>query len=200
VGLGVFDSNVTIERLSIQRSVSVGLHLQGSGTNVFATDVHVEGTLSDSTGAGGASAVVTQGAKLTGERHALVQGQVAGLLVSGAGSSATLSETLVSQTRMNCSASDCGGQVAQGVSVVDVASLRLTRFLVSDNGGIGVLQGTGGQLDLAHGEVSFQLIGAVVLDASFDPGRLAEDVAWVGNDQKLSGASVPLPKVPVFNP
>ncbi len=200
VGLGVFDSNVTLERVEIQRSVSVGLHLQGAGTNAFATDVHVENTLADASGAGGANAVVTQGARLSGERYAMKQGQVVGLLVAGAGSSAVLSEALVSGTRMVCGSAGCGGQVAQGVSVVDGASVSLSRFRVSDNGGIGVVQGTGGQVDLAHGEVSFQVIGAVALDAAFDSGRLAVDVAYVGNEQKLSAVSVPLPKVPVFNP
>ncbi len=196
LGLGAFDAVLTVERLALHRNVATGLYLQG--TSAFATDVRVDDTLADSQRQGGANVVVTTGATLSGERVTLQGGQVAGLLVNGAGASATLAEVEISGARLTCADPGCAGSVAMGAASLEGAALSLTRFRISDNAGIGVLQGTGDAVDLVHGEVSFHVIGAVSLDAQFDAARLAGDVSYVSNEQKLSAQTVPLPKVPQF--
>jgi hypothetical protein len=82
-----------------------------------------------------------------------------------------------------------------GVLSLGQASVRLSDFLVTNNGSFGLALDMG-QLDAERGEVSDHLIGLNVRDQSYDVGRLDRDVRYLRNQTRLAAEVIPLPKLP----
>lgn len=189
--IGVFDgAQVSVTRAAVAQNTGSGAHVQGPGARLVITDLSVNGGGDVGPGIGITAGI---GGTVFGARVAVVSAKGSGVAAIK-DSSMTLSDVLVTQTRADCRGADsCPQSVPMGALSAVNSSLRLERFLVTDNRGIGVVQHGGSQLDLAHGEISFQAIGANVIDPGYDVQRLNDDVAYRGNQQKLASQDVPLP-------
>lgn len=111
------------------------------------------------------------------------------------GANIQLHDAIVRETlEAECGADACEG-TAYGVGVGAYYGGRITmaRFRVEESAICGVQVAAGGAIDLAHGEVAANPIGANVQDPGYDLRRLMQDVAYRGNRVNLDASSLPVP-------
>ncbi len=193
------EAKATVTRFHIDRSFVTGLDIRGPNSELSASDLRVSHTQPRSRdSAYGHGVVAGKGARLTGERVAVSESQMVGLLVSDRDTNVAMSEVSIQATELRDCGSEawCQGVLPSGLAALNESRVSLRRFLIADNQGIGVLVATNGQADLSEGEVSFHEVGACVMDSQFDLNRLSADVSYRHNAQKLSATVVPLPELP----
>jgi hypothetical protein len=130
-------STVTVERLRVVGSTTVGVIVDGTGTVVTASDVTVAQTQeTPQKGDDGSGVSVQNGAQLTLSRARLEQNHTVALLVSIA--SATLQDVALVQTTSNQT-----GDWGRGLHVEGNATLSLTRADIDTSADVGLFVGSG---------------------------------------------------------
>ncbi|MHB8878513.1 MAG: right-handed parallel beta-helix repeat-containing protein, partial [Myxococcaceae bacterium] len=122
-----------IEGSALVDNSGVGLFVGEAGASATVSRTVVRDTRVDATGAFGYGVNVNHGATLTLTGSALLGNRRSGLNVQTAGTVATVSDTVIRHTRNDTR------RYATGVTVVGGAKLTLTRCLVTDTNGPGVV-------------------------------------------------------------
>lgn len=81
-----------------------------------------------------------------------------------------------------------------GLGAEESGTMDLKDFSSTDNALVGVLVAANGQLDLHHGVVSGNPIGANVQVDGYDLARLQDNTIYIDNDRNLDQAILPLPE------
>ncbi len=131
---------------------------------------------------------VRSGARLIGDVFYLSSNDLAGLVVSGLGSRATLRHGTIRRTRALAS-----GLYGTNVMVIHAGELELTTFESSRADLCGIQLALDGEADLHRGTVSRNLIGVNLQTAGFDLARLQDDVLYLDNEVDLDAAILPVP-------
>jgi hypothetical protein len=190
---------LTLERVLIQGGFTTGISVVVDGATVTLTDVDIRDIAPPASQGGlyGNGIAVTDKATVQGTRVRFTNNHDTAVLADGAGASVDLSDVSIIGTGLTCVGNpDCAMRVPVGVSSQDGAAVKLSRFLVASNTGIGVEVADTAQLDLSDGEIAFHEIGANVLPAGFDVQRLSQNVTYLHDTEKIAAQTVPLPKVP----
>ncbi|MBW2465066.1 MAG: hypothetical protein JRH11_25680 [Deltaproteobacteria bacterium] len=149
----------------------------------------------ESDGTGGRGMTVQLGATVDVTRALFSRNRDFGVIVMTPGTSAQLSDVVVSQTaEQACAATTCA-HAPYGVALAGVseATLVATRFEAQDSTLCGVLVAENGQVDLSQGQVSGSLIGACLQVEGYDTGRLTESVHYLDNGTSLDATRLPVP-------
>ncbi|MBL8952594.1 MAG: hypothetical protein JNK82_17575 [Myxococcaceae bacterium] len=190
-------------RVQIRGGSVIGLYVfQGASATLTDIDIRDIRPPASQGGLYGNGLVAAEGATVRGTRvHIAGTGDTA-VLAEGAGTSIELTEASIVGTTLECRGNpDCANRVPVGVSAQVGAAVKLSRFLVAWNGGIGVQVADTAQLDLSDGEVSFHQLGANVLPADYDVERLNQNVVYRFHERNLAAQVVPLPKTaPIPSP
>lgn len=191
-----------VERALLERnhevSIFAGLGVVKLGPpQVTLTDVLIRDTLSETGPADGGRGINIQGgATFVATRVRVERARELGLFAAQAGTTATLVDFAVSSTlERECVTTTCpktGSGI--GIASVDDAYVEATYFSVRNNPLCGVQVARGGTMDLHHGEIVDNLIGANVQTTDFDIERLQDDVLF-DNDTNLDATSLPVPSV-----
>lgn len=194
VGLNLSGSTATVRRMSIERAQFSGVGISVAST-LDASDVSITSTVPDATGAFGRGLDVGDGSTCTVARARIDDNTEAGIIALGDGARIILTDTVVTRTRERpCVTTVCAGLGAGfGVVAVRGGSIDMTRFAVTDNAFCGIQVAVGGGMDLHHGEVRGQPIGANVQESSFDLARLMDDVRFSDNAVSLDSRILPVP-------
>jgi hypothetical protein len=184
--------------LTLDGNATGALDVGDTGTSVSVDDLVVTNTASDGTGSYGQGVLVRTGANLSGNRALVSNNHVAGLMADGMGATASFTGFSGKGTQPCTGTAHCPmGSTPSQLAALDGAHVTLGDVLLAGDGSsIGVLQASGGQIDLSQGEVSYNAIGADVMDAAFDTSRLGNGVVFRHNGQQLLDQMVPLPTLP----
>ena len=190
-------TNVRAERLRIERT----------SINSFATDRRPgsrERQLEDLGGRlpfdppaefdvppGRAALDVRDGARFVGSVVSVVDSEYAGIY-EGDDAVAEFEFAYVARTREVIPLAPEGAGI--GVWSHENGRIRMQFFAVEESDLCGVLIGPNGSIDLAHGLVARNAIGACVQVAGYDVGRLTLDVHYVDNTTTLESASLSVPE------
>ncbi len=145
IGLTVSNAIVSASSVSVEKSSGAGVSLTRNG-DLTLDHVTVEDTLPDSDGNFGHGVDVTFAASLTASDVQILRNVGAGLLVSGAGTRATLVDSTVADTQAGADGSGGWGMV-----VYDGAALTTTGGTVAGNAGRGVVVELSGSTALLQG-------------------------------------------------
>ncbi|MGF1466603.1 MAG: hypothetical protein ACFCGT_10750 [Sandaracinaceae bacterium] len=128
-------STVTLERAVVRRNQEIAVFVHGEGTSTTLSDVAILDTEArPSDGFGGRGLEVSAGAALTLERGLLRGNRDIGIFVASAGTSATLTDVAVLDTR----AQERSGAGGSGIGILRGAELTLERGLVLGNRAFGI--------------------------------------------------------------
>lgn len=126
---------VTLERVALTGSGTLGILVSGAGTLVELDSCAVSDTIPMSSGAGGAGMLVQEGASMVLKDSNVAGNQDFGIHSTGAGTSLTLTGSVVEQ---NTSSQDSnGGWSAWGVSSVE-GTLSVESSAILSNEGFGI--------------------------------------------------------------
>jgi hypothetical protein len=183
-------ARIDLARAEISGGASAGLVLFGSALD--ATDLAIVDTKSAHSGdflgcgllAFEASTATLLRVRVEASRGWGVVAQDEGTIVAG-------EEISVVETAPN----DCADCFAGGIGVAAAAgaTVELTRFEVLDEALCGIQVATRGAIDLHHGVVAGNPIGATVADPEFEVARLQDDVVFRDNEQTLDSQALPMP-------
>jgi hypothetical protein len=191
-------AQATLAGFTLDGNATGGLDVGDTGTVVSVEDLVVTNTASDGTGSYGQGVLVRTGASLSGNRALVSGNHVAGLMVDGTGATASFTGFAAKGTLPCSGTANCPmGSTPSQLAALDSAHVTLSDVLLAGDGAsIGVLQASGGQIDLSQGEVSYNAIGADVMDAAYDTSRLSNGIMFRHNGQQLLDQMVPLPTLP----
>lgn len=175
-------ADLTAERLAFFENHFAGLIIAGSGTTATISDLTIEGTLSqESDGRFGRGLDIESGAEVELTRALISGNRGVGLAVFGSGTQVTATDLVVDDTiAPDCSEEGCTDEGGIGIAAVSEAAIDVTRFTISDNLECGV-QVVLGQVDLHHGTISGNPIGANIQSEGFDVQRLMDEVNYENN-------------------
>ena len=185
IAFGSIESDLTITDLVV------------SGTEANAMDIYGRG-------------MHVQGGTVEIERALFEDNREVSVSASGEGASLTMRDVVVRGTRERACAVDACTGFGAGVGVGSYlgASVSLERFVVADNALAGVQLARGvldetapaGAMDLAHGLVARNPVGANVQHPGFDLERLSRNVRYSGNDRNLDSAELAVPDARIDTP
>ncbi len=195
-GLNVQDGAlVEGSRVLFEENREVAILVANEGADTVLTNVYVRDTRSlESNGWYGYAFHVQGGARASLSRAVLSRNRMAGVSVRGAGSELFLEDVVVDRTLVaDCAESgDCEGY-GDGVLTVEGATLEATRFVLSRNARCGVVVHDS-SVDLHHGEVFENTIGACLQATDFDVNQLLDHVVYRDNERRLDpNFDMPLP-------
>jgi len=179
-------ADVTIEDSSLAGNRVAGLQLESPGTVVRLRRTVIRGSLpaeiGDNAGTRGVGVAVLDRALLEVDESFIAENRHSGVHVEGAGSHASVSNTVISAI-----ATEVDGTFGGGLQVVDAGSAEITDSLVSECAGYGLGVGlAGSSLSAARvtvrGSLPFSVdrtgVGLVVAEQAVFVG---DDIALVGN-------------------
>lgn len=187
-------AQVDLRRAEVSDSRSVGIVVSDAGTVLSGGDVLVEDTLSrPSDGHLGDGFEILEGAEVDLAAVAISRSHRMGVDVAHSGTRASFEDLVIEETMpTECSgAVDCGFGDALGAA--EGAAVSATRFVLSDGARCGIVVWPGSSVDLHHGVVARNAIGANVEEPDYDLGRLQDDVRFVDNVVRLDADALPLP-------
>lgn len=194
----VTEAQTTLARVSIERVAEVGLSLDGAAAQMVAEDLTVRDVGSRIDGQLGRGVHLANGAHLQGARLVVARARGAGLLVTGAGTTADLTDFWVSETAREECGDGCAERAAgSGIVATEGGAATITGVRSWGNVLAGVQVASGGGLTLADGWVFDNAIGRSVLTA-IAPEQLTLGVVYVGNTMLESSASVSVPAPSLF--
>jgi hypothetical protein len=196
-----------IHRVLLERNCEIALAIHTPGTRATITDLVARDSISRlGDERQGRGIEVALQAVVDIDRVLLERNREASVIAGGVGTILTMSNVTVLDTlESGCATSSCpsdGG--GTGIVAIGGASIEVTAFLVDGGALCGVQVACGasadgepfdvhGSLDLHHGVVSNNPIGANVQDDGFDIERLMDGVAYVDNDRNLDSTFLPVP-------
>jgi hypothetical protein len=185
--------------LELLRVESVGNEMSGIFASneawVTGSDVRVEGTLPQAaTGQRGDGIHVQVDSRAELSRLAVNGNHSYGVVVAF-GSTGRFEDLLVGDTREQaCAVDSCAG-LAGGFGIAAIeGSLSADRFRVEQSALCGIQVAEEGELDLHHGVVSNNPIGANVQAEGYDLARLQDDVFYLDNERNFDSQDLPLPE------
>ncbi len=188
-----FGADATIARVLVDDATGLGLLVDGSGTDVTASDVTVLDMRANSMGHLGRAVQVQRGSHLDLSRGLFTSNREACMVAAGTLTTAMLSDVIIEQTSIaDCAAIGCP-RSGIGVGVYERGAASITRFRIRDNALLGLQIASDGQLDLDDGEVRGHPIGANVQVPGYDLNRLTSRVQYRDNDTNLDTATLPVP-------
>lgn len=184
-GLLAVADDVMIGGLVVERTRDIALTARGADTRMQVTDALLSDTRgAEGSGLFGRGVEVSAGATLTLSRAVVEGGAEIGVLVLGEGSSAELSDVVVSAI------SQVEVIDAAGMGLAAVAGrLTATRFRSENNDLCGLLVTRGGEMDLSQGVIAGNPIGACVQVDVFDTDRLLDGVLFLDNETNFEAVS-----------
>jgi hypothetical protein len=192
-GIDVGDgATADLTRVALVRNRGAGLSLYG-GADVTATDLSILETRSeDAGGTQGDGLALDSGARIEAVRALLSGNRRLGAAAFQDTTQATFTDVVVEGTAPSaCEA--CEDRGGTGLAAYGGARLSATRFRTSDNDLCGLQMATGGEIDLATGEVSRNAIGVNLQIDGFDLARIQDGVVWRDNDVALDSTTLPSP-------
>jgi hypothetical protein len=210
VGLGMevkLGAQCSMTRVLVERNHTMGVAIRDEGTSVTLTDAVISNTLSEEeTGWWGRGVQLMFGAHLELTRAVLEHNQEMGIVAFNTGTRINGTDVVITDTiERSCATSTCEGYgYGCGVCSMAAASVDLRGFVISDNILCGVQIGHGwdpdagtyeiaGSIDLHHGVVSGNPIGANVQTSDYDLSRLMDNVLYFDNDRDLDTYDLPIP-------
>jgi len=187
-------SHVTLERALLEGNRGVGL-FAGSGSTVTASDVTSRNTRgSGAIALGGHGLTVNGAASVILSRGRFEDNREVSIAVFEAGTTADLSDVVVTRTLVrDCAMDTCagyGGGIGIGSYLAGQVTVR--RFSVSRSALCGVQLG-GGAMDLFEGEIVDNPVGANVQTPGFDFSRLTTGVEFRDNERNVDTTELPVP-------
>lgn len=185
----------TITRAQLEDNRGITLFVSGAST-VTLTDVTVRATGSEETDQRFATGLQAQdGSAVEGERVLVADNRGSGVTAIGAGSRLRLLDARIAGTlERECAASTCPGLgFGDGAIAAADGAIELERFVVEGCARAGVHVG-GGTMDLRHGRIVRNPIGAAIQTPGFDVARISEDVLFLENDRNVDTTTLPLPE------
>ncbi len=197
VGLAVQKAAVgVVARASIEGSTAVGILGGIDGAMLSLADVSIADHLGDDVDAELGDGILFLGpGTLDGRVVGVWDVRETGVAVQGMGAQATFDELFVSGTHARrCAETTCmDAPAGSGLGLYDGARARATHIGITENVLCGVQLASGAELDLSHGEVTHNLVGACVQVDGYDVSRLSDDVAYRDNQSNLDSTSLPVP-------
>jgi hypothetical protein len=186
-------ARVEASRLLVEGNRSRGI-AAWSGSRLALTDVEVRDTASaEADLRRGRGLEVTAGSEAVLTRVTLRGNREVSAIAGGDGSRIDGSDVaIVGTLPAECVDTLCplrAGGV--GLAAVGGAAVDLAGFAITGSAECGVLVGRGATIDLHLGLVADNAIGISVLDESFDPGRLADEVLYQGNTAETGVVASP---------
>jgi hypothetical protein len=184
-----------IERAFVTRSHVIGVLTDGLGTRVGLRDLVVTETRAARVGIFGRALQVQGGSEVLVERAEFSDNLEVSMVSASSRTSLVVDHLRIARTRER----ECAGlrpdcdPVGIGVGVYENGAASLTRFYLGENLLAGAQLATGGQLDLADGEVAGNPVGVNVQVPDYDVGRLSTNVAYRDNGVNLDSAELPIP-------
>ncbi len=185
-----------IERAVLAENHETAIDAVDVGTSLMLGDVVVRDMRSEVTTNGGGSGIeASLGAHVTVAGARIERTRAVAVASYGMGTAISLSDVDILDTAENACAADTCADTSAGFGMVSSggASLTATRFLVTRSALCGVQVAMDGGLDLDHGEVSYNQIGANVQVTGFDIQRISNSVAYDHNQSNLDSDVLPVP-------
>lgn len=195
-GIAIRNSPFAATRMMVVKSHNAGVSLNGAMTVTTFVDLSVVGTRSTVTGGrfgrgfnaqSGATAEVTR-SRLLRNRDLAVFAHQSTLHFVDLAVESTMAQACGDTT---CTTNPSGA----GLVVVEGGIVDVDRFIVTDSALAGVQIANAGDLDLHHGEIRDNPIGANVQVSGYDLMRLQDDVIYRDNGTNLDGLELPIPMV-----
>jgi hypothetical protein len=182
-------ASVELTRVRVANNVEHGIAT--SSGSLSLTDVEISDTApSLATASLGRGLSLQRGSSLTATRLRVSRSYEIGVLLLS-DVDTTLQDLVIETVRANDCEACAGGGI--GLGAWDGSLARVERFVVADAELCGVLVGTGGGVDLAHGEVRGCAIGACVPSSGFEVSRLQAAVRYRDNGVNLQATELPVP-------
>ena len=179
-------ARVDVVRAVIERSRDAAVIIGQVGTTVTLADLEVRDTTSRGRdGEYGRGLEIILGAQVDLQRAIVEDNMESNIAVRDPGTVATMQDILVRNARpAACSeTSECPG-FGDGIVVARQASLEVSRFIVTGNDRCGVTVDDS-EVDLHHGEVTNNTIGACIRAEDLDLNRLMDEVVYRDNERRL---------------
>lgn len=196
LGLGLaLWSNATaqLQRVHIERSRVAAI--QTSGATLTLEDVMLRDTRATNDDPLGVGAALFANRSTITATRLVVDGSMGSALDLSEPGTFTGTNVWLKDSK-RCTPADACTLFSSGLYVHDGARAQLSRFRITDNGGLGVLLALGGEADLTDGEISRHLVGVNVMTMPFDVQRVSTRVQLLDNGQRLLSTTVPLPPKP----
>jgi hypothetical protein len=175
-----------------------------AGTHLRLTDVTIRDTESEQTGGTmGRGLEVNRGARVTIERAVLDNNREEGVFAAGEGTVVELSDAVIRGTRRSACATIPEGQAGSchdldvvkvngaGVTAIDHAAIKLSRFELDSNDTAGLVIALDGEITATHGRVQGHPVGANVQNRGYDLTKIFGDtVEWSDNAEKLFSGEI----------
>ena len=195
-GLAVQSARSALRRVVFEQNVAVSVFVGPTDSWLHATDVSVVDTESrGSDGRAGRGIYAINGGVITGERIAVINSREVGVFSRGAGSIISLREVEVRDTRAPaCAPTSCPSDgLGLGVVASETASVTLDGFTIEENAAAGLQVAASAHLDVSHGVVASNPVGANIQVPGFDADRVTGDVDYHDNasDIDMSAMNVP---------
>ena len=186
-------------RVLFDRNREVAIFASDESTILTMSDAVVrdtEGRAAD--GRSGRAMSIQFAASVTVSRAELQRNREMGVFVGGDGAELTMTDVVVSDTRVQaCAATSCADTSAgHGVGSFLNGALSLNRFVVSGSDLCGVLLAQNGAVDLAEGQVRDNTIGVCLQVDPYDTDRLTAGVSFLDNGVNLQSTTLPVPSRP----
>jgi hypothetical protein len=190
-----YNAGLDATRLLVDHNGEIAVAMFDSIAPIL-TDVVVRDTAISHPG-GGIGILVQDHVNATFSRVEVVQSHLWGVLANNAMLHAT-DLTVRDTQRLECPT--CGDRhFAAGLGVLD-ATVDATGFRFANDSVCGVVLFPGAEVDLGHGEVSGNEIGACVQVDGYDFARLSSDVVYRANMSNLSATTLPVPDPLPYSP
>jgi hypothetical protein len=194
--LAIISASVSVDRAALEAATFAGVIVEEQA-HVRLTDVAILDTASSTTGTAGLGISCFSGAALTIQRASLQRNLEVGLRAVGMGTIVRGSNVHIANTREpTCAKTSCRDLAGSGTGVATSSAGRVTldRFVIEGSALVGVDVSGSGEIDLAHGIVEHNPVGANIDGAAtFDVARLSNDVVYLDNGENLEATSLPIP-------
>ncbi|MEW6536573.1 MAG: hypothetical protein AB1454_13265 [Candidatus Auribacterota bacterium] len=198
--------NASLNDVISDRNESFGIYAEGPDTNLIAARVTVNENIlnplfRDDYEANPNGGIFFGGIAVLSDASAAIsvlrmaQNEGSGIIAQGA--SVLLADVTINDTHNYEPEGGWTGGITYGGGTAVWARnggyLCITNFLITRSSLAGVMISVGGEMDLSYGEVSYNTIGAVIFDETFDYTRLTNYVRYKENGTNLQSVSLPIP-------
>lgn len=190
-------SSLTLRRIDVAEVHSAGVLIGQMPATI--EDARVADVESDAAGDFGRGVSVQEGASVVLRRVDIARVREVGAIAMGAGASVEAEDLRIAEVREStCAATTCAGSGSgDGLSALQGAHVTARQFVVTDCVRIGVQIASDGAMDLFHGVVRRNVIGANVQTVGFDLSRISREVLYVDNEVTLDSTALPVPDRPI---
>lgn len=196
-GISTQSATLDLERGLVERVHDVGITLSAAGSTLAMRDVVVRDVASrPADRSRGRGLVLDTGATGVVSRVWLERTREVSVSIFDEGSRLEATDLTVRDTLPNeCDVDTCVGQGGgSAVGAYNAATVRLERFALVRSKLCGVQVWRSASVDLVHGEIAENGIGACLGEAGYDIARLMQDVVYRDNGTTIDSREVYVPE------